>query len=202
MSVDRFPSSARCGVPGALDQRWLREQVDYRHRLHLRCGRSSLCLLIGVAIIAFAQLCPGSPGMSGGVSQRDRVRRCRRRQVVAGPCSVAATFAEAAFANIQRVGIPQWTDADQTLAKALQKGTRFPRSGYDREGGSNAAGPRRNQYRRRVRRHRRHSWNVPTITLRSRPTSPDCPDITGRTRSPWQPRSPTKGQPPARRCRR
>ena len=29
--------------------------------------------------------------------------------------------AETAYANIVKVGMPKWTDADQTLAKAVQK---------------------------------------------------------------------------------
>ena len=75
-------------------------------------------------------------------------------------------IAEAIFENIQVVGLPQWSEADQTLAKALQKemGTepaglatelseltgpaKEPRTG----GGSDDIGD--------------ISWNVPTVTLR------------------------------------
>ena len=74
--------------------------------------------------------------------------------------------AEAAFANIQRVGIPEWSEADQTLAKAVQKEigsretglvTRVPETlqgpaTLNTGGGSDDIGD--------------ISWNVPTITLR------------------------------------
>ncbi|HJR58257.1 MAG TPA: amidohydrolase [Vicinamibacterales bacterium] len=73
--------------------------------------------------------------------------------------------AEAAFVNIGKVGLPEWSEADQTLAKALQKelgsreqglSTRLPRQltgpvRDNRGGGSDDIGD--------------VSWNVPTITL-------------------------------------
>jgi aminobenzoyl-glutamate utilization protein B len=85
-------------------------------------------------------------------------------------------IAEDMFANIQKVGLPQWSDDDQTLAKALQKELKVPvrglatkiqemreppkieENGGDGEGpgptggGSDDIGD--------------VSWNVPTITLR------------------------------------
>ena len=75
--------------------------------------------------------------------------------------------AEAAHANIQKVGLPEWSEADQTLARAVQKelgvreqglATRIsPLAGPVTEaentgGGSDDIGD--------------ISWNVPTITLR------------------------------------
>jgi aminobenzoyl-glutamate utilization protein B len=73
--------------------------------------------------------------------------------------------AEAAFVNIGKVGLPEWSEADQTLAKALQKelgsreqglSTRLPQQltgpvRDNRGGGSDDIGD--------------VSWNVPTITL-------------------------------------
>ena len=73
--------------------------------------------------------------------------------------------AEATFLNIQKVGMPDWSEADQTLAKALQKelgsreqglSTRLPQQltgpvRDNRGGGSDDIGD--------------ISWNVPTITL-------------------------------------
>jgi aminobenzoyl-glutamate utilization protein B len=78
------------------------------------------------------------------------------------------TIAEAMHTNIERVGLPQWTDADQTLAKALQHELKVPEIGLAtkieplrgrseipdderRGGGSDDIGD--------------ISWNVPTVTL-------------------------------------
>ncbi len=83
--------------------------------------------------------------------------------------------AEAAFANIQRVGIPEWSEADQTLAKAVQKEigsretglvTRVPETlqgpaTLNTGGGSDDIGD--------------ISWNVPTITLRYPSNIPGLP---------------------------
>ena len=76
------------------------------------------------------------------------------------------TVAEVTWANIQKVGMPKWSDADQTLAKALQKELGARRDGLaltvpkelqgpvtdNRGGGSDDIGD--------------ISWNVPTVTLR------------------------------------
>ena len=39
------------------------------------------------------------------------------------------TIAETMHANIERVGLPQWSDADQELAKALQHELKVPEVG-------------------------------------------------------------------------
>src|SRR6267142_2454583 len=79
------------------------------------------------------------------------------------------TIAEAMHKNIETVGLPQWTDADQTLARALQHELKVPEVGMatklqplrgrevvpdeeKRGGGSDDIGD--------------ISWNVPTVTLR------------------------------------
>jgi aminobenzoyl-glutamate utilization protein B len=79
------------------------------------------------------------------------------------------TIAETMHANIEKVGLPTWTDADQTLAKALQHELKVPEVGMatklqplrgresipdeeKRGGGSDDIGD--------------VSWNVPTVTLR------------------------------------
>jgi aminobenzoyl-glutamate utilization protein B len=79
------------------------------------------------------------------------------------------TVAEAMHANIEKVGLPEWTDAEQTLAKALQKELKVPEIGLatklqplrgrevipddeKRGGGSDDIGD--------------IAWNVPTVTLR------------------------------------
>jgi aminobenzoyl-glutamate utilization protein B len=79
------------------------------------------------------------------------------------------TIAETMHANIEKVGLPQWTEAEQTLAKALQKELKVPEVGLatklqplrgrevipddeKRGGGSDDIGD--------------IAWNVPTVTLR------------------------------------
>src|SRR5881396_3204708 len=78
------------------------------------------------------------------------------------------TVAETMYANIEAVGLPEWTEADQTLAKALQRELKVPEVGLatklpplrgresipdeeKRGGGSDDIGD--------------VSWNVPTVTL-------------------------------------
>ena len=87
----------------------------------------------------------------------------------AWPAHLNKTIAETMHANIEAVGLPTWTEADQTLAKALQQrarrcrrwawrrrstrcaaGKRFPDE-EKRGGGSDDIGD--------------ISWNVPTVTL-------------------------------------
>ena len=73
----------------------------------------------------------------------------------AWPQHMNRAVALAAHANIQKVGMPQWSDADQTLAKALQKELgRASRGCRARTRRSAGAGAR--QSRRWLRRHRRH----------------------------------------------
>ena len=106
------------------------------------------------------------------------------------------TIAETMYANIEKVGLPQWTDADQTLAKALQHELKVPEVGLatkmqplrgrelipdeeKRGGGSDDIGD--------------ISWNVPTVTLRY-PVEHGRPAraTTGRTPSRWRRRSRTR----------
>ncbi|HZS44105.1 MAG TPA: amidohydrolase [Blastocatellia bacterium] len=85
-------------------------------------------------------------------------------------------IAETTYKNIQKVGMPQWSDADQTLAKALQKEIGVPDRGLSTNvgrlgepvrpeantgGGSDDIGD--------------ISWNVPTITLRYPANIPNLP---------------------------
>ncbi len=85
--------------------------------------------------------------------------------------------AEAMYANIKQVGLPTWSEADQTLAKALQKELGNPtqpglateleelgqpvRPEDNRGGGSDDIGD--------------VSWNVPTVTLRYPSNIPGLP---------------------------
>jgi aminobenzoyl-glutamate utilization protein B len=84
-------------------------------------------------------------------------------------------IAEDMYENIKRVGLPTWSDADQTLAKALQrelkvpeKGLatkipelRKPRTGADEDEGSNPIGPTGGG----SDDIGDVSWTVPTVTL-------------------------------------
>jgi aminobenzoyl-glutamate utilization protein B len=95
--------------------------------------------------------------------------------------------AEAMYQNIQTVGMPAWDEKDQTLARALQRELGSPDSGLSKRPGR-LGGP--------VNEATRMgggsddigdvSWNVPTITLRYRPTSRGPRGTTGRTRSRWR----------------
>ena len=53
------------------------------------------------------------------------------------------TIAETMYANIEKVGLPQWTEADQTLAKALQHELKVPEIGLATKIPAAAAGARR-----------------------------------------------------------
>jgi aminobenzoyl-glutamate utilization protein B len=71
-------------------------------------------------------------------------------------------LAEALYANIKRVGMPEWSEADETLARAAQRELGEPEQGMDKNlgplkkdspgGGSDDIGD--------------VSWNVPTVVLR------------------------------------
>jgi aminobenzoyl-glutamate utilization protein B len=84
--------------------------------------------------------------------------------------------AETTWANIQKVGLPQWSDDDQTLAKALQKELKNPRA----EGLSTKL---REQLQGPVTQNTGGgsddigdvSWNVPTVTLRYPSNIPGLP---------------------------
>ena len=85
-------------------------------------------------------------------------------------------IAEAMYANIEKVGLPQWSEADQTLAKALQCELKVPQRGLatrvsdlgnpvpeedKRGGGSDDIGD--------------VSWALPTVTLRFPSNIPGLP---------------------------
>jgi aminobenzoyl-glutamate utilization protein B len=85
-------------------------------------------------------------------------------------------IAETTYENIKKVGLPEWSDADQTLAKALQKELGVDAEGLatkiedlgqpvteqqNRGGGSDDIGD--------------ISWNVPTVTLRFPSNIPNLP---------------------------
>jgi aminobenzoyl-glutamate utilization protein B len=92
------------------------------------------------------------------------------------PQHMSRPLAEAMDANVRAVGLPAWSEADQTLARALQKELGVKVAGLSAEipalegnvkdednrgGGSDDIGD--------------VSWNVPTITLRYPANIPDLP---------------------------
>jgi aminobenzoyl-glutamate utilization protein B len=95
----------------------------------------------------------------------------------AWPQHMNKPIADTAFANIQKVGLPTWSEADQTLAKGIQAELNAPvKKGLDTElakmedpiadedkrgGGSDDIGD--------------ISWNLPTITLRYPSNIPGLP---------------------------
>jgi aminobenzoyl-glutamate utilization protein B len=115
--------------------------------------------------------------MAEGAALMTNTKWSSRILGTAWPRHFNKTIAEATFENIKRVGLPTWTDADQALAKALQKelgnatqpglamkiddlGKPVPAS-ENTGGGSDDIGD--------------ISWTVPTITLRYPSNIPGLP---------------------------
>ena len=124
-------------------------------------------------------------------------------------------IAEAMYENIKKVGLPQWSEDDQTLAKGLQKELKVPvrglptkvpemrpprvrnptPDGADGPGSRVPTGGGIRRYRRRLAgTFRRSRCAIPR-------TFPAAPATTGRTPSPWPRRSRIKAWSPAPRCR-
>ncbi len=84
--------------------------------------------------------------------------------------------AEAAYANIKEVGLPQWSEADQILAKALQKELKSREQGLATQL-DDLAGPVPDEQRNRGGSDDIGdvSWNVPTITIRYPSNIPGLP---------------------------
>ena len=83
--------------------------------------------------------------------------------------------AEAAFANINRVGLPQWSDDDQTLAHALQKELGSRETGLTTKLAATLQGPATTNTGGGSDDIGDISWNVPTITLRYPSNIPGLP---------------------------
>ena len=83
--------------------------------------------------------------------------------------------AEAAFANIQRVGMPQWSDDDQTLARGLQKELNVPETGLTSTVPGSLSGPVTDSRGGGSDDIGDVSWNVPTISLRYPANIPGLP---------------------------
>jgi aminobenzoyl-glutamate utilization protein B len=83
--------------------------------------------------------------------------------------------AETTFANIQKVGMPQWSDPDQTLAKALQKELGGREQGLSLKVANELQGPVRDNRGGGSDDIGDISWNVPTVTLRFPSNIPGLP---------------------------
>jgi len=83
--------------------------------------------------------------------------------------------AETTFANINAVGLPAWSDADQTLAKALQKELGSREVGLTTRTAERLQGPVENNQGGGSDDIGDISWNVPTVTLRYPSNIPGLP---------------------------
>lgn len=94
----------------------------------------------------------------------------------AWPQHMNKVIAEVTQANIDRVGMPVWDDADQALAKAAQREVGAPERGLDSKVGT-LRGPVRDEDQRGGGSDDIGdvSWNVPTITLRYPANIPGLP---------------------------
>jgi aminobenzoyl-glutamate utilization protein B len=84
--------------------------------------------------------------------------------------------AETTWANIQKVGLPQWSSEDQQLAKALQKELKNPNTdGLRTKLRENMQGPVTENTGGGSDDIGDISWNVPTVTLRYPSNIPNLP---------------------------
>ncbi|MEO7271558.1 MAG: amidohydrolase [Vicinamibacterales bacterium] len=83
--------------------------------------------------------------------------------------------AETTFANIKAVGLPTWTEADQTLAKALQKELGSREAGLSMRLAERLQGPVEDNRGGGSDDIGDISWNVPTVTLRYPSNIPGLP---------------------------
>ena len=93
----------------------------------------------------------------------------------AWPQHLNRAVAIAAHDNIQKVGMPQWSDADHTLAKALQKELGSREQGLSSRVTAQLTGPVRDNRGGGSDDIGDVSWNVPTITLRYPANIPGLP---------------------------
>jgi aminobenzoyl-glutamate utilization protein B len=116
----------------------------------------------------------------------------------AAPRHFNKALAETLQSNIERVGLPKWTDDEQTFAKAVQ------RLVEGKEDGLNTAARKLEPPPARPESGASDdigdvSWAVPTVTLRYPAIFRTCPATIGPTPSLWPRRSRTRASLPARR---
>jgi aminobenzoyl-glutamate utilization protein B len=85
------------------------------------------------------------------------------------------TVAETTWANIQKVGMPEWSDADQKLAKGIQKELGSREQGLVAKIGAELQGPVHDNRGGGSDDIGDISWNVPTVTLRYPSNIPGLP---------------------------
>lgn len=84
-------------------------------------------------------------------------------------------IARAMFQNIQAIGLPSWSEADQTLAKAIQKEVGSEPTGLIHELPKEARGPREPNLGGGADDIGDISWNFPAVTLRYPANVPGLP---------------------------
>jgi aminobenzoyl-glutamate utilization protein B len=86
-------------------------------------------------------------------------------------------IAEAMFANVQQVGMPKWSDADQQLARALQCEIRAPQRGLSTESPTRLGTPTPEDQKRGGGSDDIGdvTWTLPTVTLRFPSNIPGLP---------------------------
>ncbi len=113
----------------------------------------------------------------------------------AWPLHFNKPVAEAMYENIKQVGLPRWSQADQALAKAVQRELKVPERGPRARRSAPSRDPSTRPGGRRAAPTT--SATFPGTSRRShcniRRTSPICRAIIGPTRSPWRRPSPIKG---------
>jgi aminobenzoyl-glutamate utilization protein B len=93
----------------------------------------------------------------------------------AWPQHMNRPVAEASWSNIQKVGMPEWSEADQTLARAVQKEMGSRETGLTTKVGGELPGPVRDNRGGGSDDIGDVMWNVPTITLRYPANIPGLP---------------------------
>jgi len=113
----------------------------------------------------------GAAMMTGTTIESERVLGS------AWPAHMNKPVAEALFANIQSVGMPNWSDDDQRFAKAVQKEMKQKETGLKLKPDSVLAGPPREDARSGGGSDDIGdvSWTVPTVTLRYPSNIPGTP---------------------------
>ncbi len=95
----------------------------------------------------------------------------------AWPAHFNKVIAQVTFENIKRVGMPQWSEADQTVAKALQKDIGAEPVGMETELPDRLADPLPEEQRRGGSSNDLGdiTWNLPTVTLSYPANMPNLP---------------------------
>jgi aminobenzoyl-glutamate utilization protein B len=93
----------------------------------------------------------------------------------AWPQHMNRTIAETTWANIQKVGMPEWSEADQALARAVQREVGSRETGLNTRVGDELPGPVRDNRGGGSDDIGDVMWSVPTVTLRYPSNIPGLP---------------------------